>query len=129
VYPIQSGVTTKVYVTVDQLVRAGQPLAAITLDEFGTDGSLINQERTQIQLRLTELNTQLTENKLKSRSDERRAKMLVQSLKDQTEKLSEEIALSEQQLVIAKRRIDDDKPLVDKGYISRVEADTRASNR
>lgn len=123
VYAAKSGVVTRVYVSVDQPVYSGQTLATLSLDEASTDGSLVEQLRSQMEARLGELDTQMIGVATRSQADLRRARSQAQSLKVECARIAEEIRLSNSQLEIDKQRLSDDNQLAEQGYISKVQAD------
>ena len=123
VYASRTGVAKQVYVAVDTVVQEGQPLVALSADESGTGGSLVSQERAQIEARLAELNLQLAEAASRYRSDGQRTKGQAEAVLSEAGALLAEERFAKDQLEIRERELNNMQPLIDKGFVSRIAVD------
>ncbi len=121
--PGRVGVVTHIYGAVDQEVRAGQTLAALSSDQSGADGSLLDQERAQIAARLGELDLQLAQNERRAKSDYQNAISNAGARRDEIAELQGELSLALERLRLGQNHVREIEPLIAEGYVSKFAGD------
>lgn len=119
------GVLAELKVGVGDAVRPGQTLAILSAERYAPQGSLGDQQRQQILVRLDELNIQVADVKARADLEAERLRSRAAALTADAKRLEDSSLYQRRQLSLAQRQLANIAPLVEKGFVSGIERDRR----
>ncbi|MEO8374412.1 MAG: HlyD family efflux transporter periplasmic adaptor subunit [Sphingomonas bacterium] len=126
IYATRPGMVSRLFVREGEVVKAGQPLAAISVEEALAKGSSPNDQRlASIQQQDMLLAREKSQEDRRSSQDRARLSLLIAEIEGERATLTDQIALQKRAVASAQETFDSLQTIVEKGFATKTDLETR----